>query len=67
MLVLSRKVNERIICTAPSGEQVKVMVVGVYGDKVKLGIDAPRDVTIYREEIQRRVDAEHPELRRVGT
>lgn len=47
MLVLSRKKDERIII----GDQITVMVIEIRGDKVRLGIDAPREVTVHREEV----------------
>jgi carbon storage regulator len=47
MLVLSRKINESIII----GEDIEIRIVDVSGKSVKLGIDAPRDVTVHRKEI----------------
>ena len=47
MLVLSRKINETIII----GDDIKVTLLGIEGDKVKLGIDAPRATRIFREEL----------------
>jgi carbon storage regulator len=47
MLVLSRKKDERIII----GDQITVMVIEIRGDKVRLGIDAPKEVTVHREEV----------------
>ncbi|WP_289140222.1 carbon storage regulator CsrA [uncultured Brevibacillus sp.] len=47
MLVLSRKKNESLII----GDQIKIKIVAVEGDVVKIGIEAPRDVEVYREEI----------------
>ncbi|MGL4944506.1 MAG: carbon storage regulator CsrA [Thermoguttaceae bacterium] len=47
MLVLSRKKNESIVID----ERISVMVVEVAGGKVRLGIDAPRDVTVHRQEV----------------
>ncbi|HBT20193.1 MAG TPA: carbon storage regulator [Peptococcaceae bacterium] len=47
MLVLTRKKNETVVI----GSDIFVTVVDVDGDKVKLGINAPRDISIYRKEI----------------
>jgi carbon storage regulator len=47
MLVLARKKGESIII----GDQIEVVVLGVEGDVVKLGIQAPRNVQVYRQEI----------------
>lgn len=47
MLVLSRKRNESIVIN----DQIVVTVIEVRGDKVRLGIQAPRDVPIHRSEV----------------
>jgi carbon storage regulator len=47
MLVLSRKLNESIII----GENIRITVVGVRGSQIRLGIEAPDSVQIFREEI----------------
>jgi len=47
MLVLSRKINETILI----GDDVKVTLLAVEGDKIKLGIDAPKHIKIFREEL----------------
>jgi carbon storage regulator len=49
MLVLSRKINETILI----GDDVKVTLLAVDGDKIKLGIDAPQHIKIFREELLR--------------
>lgn len=50
MLVLSRKPNERI----KIGEDIWVTVIEVRGDKVRIGVEAPTDVEVHREEIVER-------------
>lgn len=55
MLVLSRKPEESIVLNC-RGVRIVVTVVRVYGDTVKIGVDAPREVTVHREEIQERID-----------
>ena len=47
MLVLSRQSDETIII----GDNIRVTIVEVRGDKVRIGIDATRDVTVHRQEI----------------
>ena len=48
MLVLSRKIGEQIII----GDNIRVMVVAVRGNQVRLGFSAPGDVTIHRSELR---------------
>ena len=57
MLVLSRKVGETVIITAPDGTQIVLMMVEVRGDKCRIGIAAPTTYTIHREEIQSRISS----------
>lgn len=47
MLILSRRVNEKIVI----GDDIVVSVVEVRGDQVKLGIEAPRNVKVFRQEV----------------
>jgi len=47
MLVLSRKKDEKIVI----GDSIKIMVIDVRRDKVRLGIEAPRDVSVHRREV----------------
>lgn len=53
MLVLSRKTEEMIVI----GDEVKISVLSVNGKHVRLGIEAPRDVAVDREEIHERKQA----------
>ncbi len=55
MLVLSRKKDEKIII----GERIVITVVEIRGDKVRLGIDAPKDVTVHRQEVYEAIKREH--------
>ncbi|QEH32792.1 Carbon storage regulator [Aquisphaera giovannonii] len=47
MLVLSRKKNECIVIN----DNITVTVIEIRGDKVRLGIEAPKDVTVHRQEV----------------
>ena len=62
MLVLSRKKDEKIII----GDNISIMVVEIRGDKVRLGIDAPKEVSVHRREvyeaIQRKTNEESAEV-----
>lgn len=53
MLVLSRKKNERIVIDG----SIVITIVDVRGDKVRLGIEAPRDVAIHRQEVYEAINA----------
>ncbi|MGD0843787.1 MAG: carbon storage regulator CsrA [Geobacteraceae bacterium] len=55
MLVLTRKVGEEILI----GDQINIKVIEISGNKVRLGIDAPATLRIYREEILARVKSEN--------
>jgi carbon storage regulator len=52
MLVLSRKIGEQIVV----GDNVRVMVVGVRGGKVRLGVIAPPEVPVHRAEVYRQIE-----------
>lgn len=54
MLVLSRKLNEALVING----SIEVTVLEIRNGRVRLGIDAPKQVSIHREEVQRRVNAE---------
>ena len=47
MLVLSRKVNERIVID----KRITITIIEIRGDKVRLGIEAPLDVSVHRQEV----------------
>lgn len=55
MLVLSRKRNEKIILECSEGI-IEILVTAIPGDRVRLGISAPRSVGIHREEVFRAIE-----------
>ena len=55
MLVLTRKENESIMI----GDKIKVTIVESSGGQIRLGIDAPQDVEIYREELYNQIKEEN--------
>ncbi len=57
MLILTRRVGETLMI----GDQVSVTVLGVKGNQVRIGINAPKDVAVHREEIFQRIKREHSE------
>ena len=57
MLILTRRVGETLMI----GDEVTVTVLGVKGNQVRIGVDAPRDVTVHREEIYERIKREQQE------
>ena len=66
MLVLSRKKDESIIIN----DHIRVTVVEIRGDKVRLGIDAPKDVTVHRREVYEAIQNQlkaHEEMPRVAS
>ncbi|BAU49652.1 carbon storage regulator [Sulfurifustis variabilis] len=54
MLVLTRRIGE----TLNIGDDVQVTIIGICGSRVRIGIAAPRDVPVHREEIRRRIAQE---------
>jgi carbon storage regulator len=62
MLVLSRRLGETLII----GDDIKITVLGISGNQVRLGIAAPKNVSVHREEVYRRIqdeqDSEEPSI-----
>jgi carbon storage regulator len=62
MLVLSRKKNESIIIN----DNITVTVIEIRGDKVRLGIEAPKDVTVHRREVYEAIQNQAAKAREHG-
>ena len=54
MLILTRRVSESLMI----GDEITITVLGVKGNQVRLGVNAPKDVAVHREEIYERIRAE---------
>ena len=57
MLILTRKVGESLMV----GDDITVTVLGVKGNQVRIGVNAPRDVAVHREEIYNRIQGDDEE------
>jgi len=55
MLVLARRVNQSIMI----GDEIEVIVVDIRGDQVKIGIKAPRHITVHRAEVHQEIQEEN--------
>ena len=55
MLILTRRINETIII---GDNEIKITVLGVKGNQVRIGIDADKDISIHRSEVFDRIQAE---------
>ena len=63
MLILSRKVNEKVVI----GDDITVSIIEVRGDQVRIGIDAPKNVKVFRQEVFDAITAENKAASLSGT
>ena len=57
MLILTRRVGETLMI----GDNISISVLGVKGNQVRIGIDAPKEVAVHREEIFKKIHSEQNE------
>ncbi|MFW6344400.1 MAG: carbon storage regulator CsrA [Sediminispirochaetaceae bacterium] len=62
MLILSRKIDESIVIS----DNIEVSIVDIKGDQVKLGISAPKDVKVYRQEVFTAIQNENKAAAQAG-
>jgi carbon storage regulator len=55
MLILSRKINEKIMI----GEEISVSIIEIRGDQVRIGVDAPKTIKVFRQEVFDAIEAEN--------
>ena len=55
MLILSRKTNEKIVI----GDDITISIIEIKGDQIRIGVDAPRHIKVFRQEVLAEIKAEN--------
>ena len=63
MLILSRKTDQAI----KIGDNITITIIDIHGDQVKIGVDAPRDVKVFRQEVFNAIKTENTAAASVNT
>jgi carbon storage regulator len=63
MLILSRKINEKIMI----GDNISISIIGIKGDQIRIGVDAPRSVKVFRQEVLSEIKAANKAASESGT
>ena len=63
MLILSRKTDQAI----KIGDEITITIIDIHGDQVKIGVDAPRDVKVFRQEVFNAIKTENTAAASVNT
>ena len=63
MLILSRKTDQQI----KIGDDITITIIDIHGDQVKIGVDAPRDVKVFRQEVFNAIKTENTAAASVNT
>lgn len=63
MLILSRKTDQ----TIKIGDDITITIIDIHGDQVKIGVDAPRDVKVFRQEVFNAIKTENTAAASVNT
>lgn len=67
MLILTRRVGEKLMIDLGKDEPIEVVVLGVKGNQVRIGVVAPKDVPVHRQEIYNRIQSgDRPALKAVA-